>query len=49
MANVYYAQAMYPEALKLHEDVLAIRVTTLGLEHLETAKTQESIAVVYRI
>jgi tetratricopeptide (TPR) repeat protein len=47
MAIVYYAQAKYPEALKLHEDVLAIRVAKLGLEHLDTAKTQNNIGAVY--
>ena len=39
MANVYYAQAKYPEALKLHEDVLAIRVERLGPEHPLVADT----------
>ena len=48
MAIVYYAQAKYPEALKLHEDVLAIRVAKLGLEHLNTAKTQNNIATVFQ-
>ena len=33
MANLYYA----------HEDVLAIRVAKLGLEHLEPAKTRVNI------
>ena len=47
MANVYYAQAKCPEALKLHEDVLAIRVTKLGLEHLLTADTYLNIGNVY--
>ena len=40
MAIVYYTQAKYPEALKLHEDVLAIRVAKLGLEHPLVADTK---------
>jgi hypothetical protein len=39
MANVFYAQAKYPEALKVHEDVLAIRVERLGPEHPLVADT----------
>ena len=46
MANVYYAQAKYPEALKLHEDVLAIRVAKLGLEHPLAAGTMMGIGSV---
>ena len=48
MANVYYTQAKYPEALKLHEDVLAIRVAKLGLEHPVAADTLYNIALVHR-
>ena len=39
MANVLCAQAKYPEALKMHEAVLAIRVEKLGLEYLSVATT----------
>ena len=44
IANVYYSQAKYPEALKMHEDVLAIRVAKFGLEHLHVARTQNKCA-----
>ena len=48
IANVYYLQANYPEALKMHEDVLAIRVAKLGLEHPDIATTYCNMGNVYR-
>ena len=49
MAIVYYAQAKYPEALKLHEDVLAIRVAELGLEHPHVAAAHYNIACTHSL
>ena len=48
IANVYYAQANYREALNMHEDVLAVRVAQVGLEHPDVAGTLANIASVYR-
>ena len=47
IANVYYLQANYPEALKMHEDVLAIRVAKFGLEHPLVADTKNKYVCIY--
>ena len=48
MAVVYKNQGKYPEALRMHEDVLEFRLKTFGPEHLDVAKTQNNIAIIFR-
>ena len=44
---VYFAQGNHDNALTAWKEALQIQVKALGPEHLEVAKTQDSIAIVY--
>ena len=46
IAEVYCQQGKLIEALAMHEEVLRVRAAVFGLEHLDTASTQENIGVV---
>ena len=39
MAVVHEKQAKFPEALRMHQEVLEIRLKTFGPEHPDVAKT----------
>jgi len=46
IANTYYDQGKYKEALELYLKALSIREKTLGAEHIDTAETYMDIAFV---
>ena len=47
IANVYYSQGKYVEALEYHNKSLEIKLRMVGPDHLEPAKTKVNIGLVY--